>query len=392
MSFVGCGGDTESSTSPVDEITSSTSNEVVESSDGSALLLTSSSESESSSSEKAVDGSSSSDGKASSSSGKVESSSSGKGEKSSSSEGAAGSSSAKVEESSSSAKVDESSSSMKAAESSSSVKVEESSSSEKNEISSSSEKPVESSSSEKVEETSSSVKPDESSSSIFGSSSSAVENSSSSLEVSGVCKTELEDYCTYGSLYDERDGQTYKTVKIDEQWWMAENLRYKDVEQSTCYKEDSENCRIYGRLYKRNGALNDCPTGWHLPTQQEWYSLRKYVLKNSGRTYAGRELRADTLWDTSKLGVGYDSFGFSALPGGAYDANDGWWGMSKHAVFWLSDVYKAGTINCYTFSQIRYNEDTGGSYSDGSDLSIGRSSGICEQYPASKYSVRCIKD
>ena len=59
MSFVGCGGDTESSTSPVDEITSSTSDGVVESSDGSALLLTSSSESESSSSEKAIDVSSS---------------------------------------------------------------------------------------------------------------------------------------------------------------------------------------------------------------------------------------------------------------------------------------------------------------------------------------------
>jgi uncharacterized protein (TIGR02145 family) len=230
------------------------------------------------------------------------------------------------------------------------------------------------------------------SSSSNAESSSSEKSSSSSLVFTGVCKTATEDNCVYGTLYDDRDGKTYKTVKIGEQWWMAENLRYEDVEQSTCYKEDSENCRIYGRLYKRKGALNDCPTGWHLPTQEEWYSLRKYVLKNSGRTYAGRELRADTLWDTSKLGVGYDSFGFSALPGGAYDANYGWWGMSKHAVFWLSDVYKAGSIDCYTFSQIRYNEDTGGAYSDGSDLSIGRSSGICEQYSASKYSVRCIKD
>ena len=208
-----------------------------------------------------------------------------------------------------------------------------------------------------------------------------------------VCKTELEDHCTYDSLYDERDGQIYKTVKIGEQWWMAENLRFEDIEQSACYNNDPNNCQIYGRLYKRNGAIDNCPIGWHLPSQNDWYALRDFVLKNSGREHAGRELRADTLWNTTELGTGYDSFGFRALPGGAYDAHDGWWGISKHAVFWLSDVYKAGTIvTCYTFSQIRYNKDIGGSYSNGSDLAIGKSDGICEQYSASKYSVRCIKD
>lgn len=129
MSFVGCGGDTESSTSPVDEITSSTSDGVVESSDGSALLLTSSSESESSSSEKAIDVSSSSGEKSSSSSGKVESSSSDKGEMSSSSKKVLSSSSAKTEVSSSSTKIEASSSSVKTEESSSSKMTDESSSS-----------------------------------------------------------------------------------------------------------------------------------------------------------------------------------------------------------------------------------------------------------------------
>ena len=320
-----------------------------------------------------------------------ESSSSVKSKASSSSEKSAKSSSSKDTEpgdkSSSSAKVDESSSSVKSAESSSSVKVEESSSSEKNEISSSSEKPVESSGSEKGEESYSSVKPDESSSSIFGSSSSAVENSSSSLEVSGVCKTELEDHCTYDSLYDERDGQTYKTVKIGEQWWMAENLRYEDAEQSVCYTDNPDNCLIYGKLYTRNGAINDCPNGWHLPTEKEWLKLQEYIKENShsDKNNVGQYLRADSLWDVSGLGVGYDAFGFSALPAGVKD-HDGWWGLNTHTHFWLSDSWKNGSDNCYVYVLIRYK------LKDDSDMKIGKNGKICDLYPSSKYSVRCIKD
>lgn len=331
---------------------------------------------------------SSSTTEAPSSSAKAKSSSSSlKSKASSSSEKSAKSSSSKDTEPG-----DKSSSSMKNGGSSSSVKTKESSSSDKKEVSSSSEKPVESSSSEKVEETSSSVKPDESSSSIFGSSSSAVENSSSSLEVSGVCKTELEDHCTYGSLYDERDGQTYKTVKIGEQWWMAENLRYEDAESSACYADDIDNCLIYGRLYNRAGALSDCPNEWHLPTEKDWLKLKQFVEENSEREYVGRELRADSLWDITGLGMGYDSYGFGALPGGANEPVSNWWGISKNAFFWLSDSYKAGTIDCYAYTRIHHKKYTESSYSDGSDLTIGKSSKVCVQYSSSMYSVRCIKD
>lgn len=232
---------------------------------------------------------------------------------------------------------------------------------------------------------SSSVKLDKSSSSEKPSSSSVIETSSSSLVTTGVCKTELEDRCTYGSLYDERDGQTYKTVKIGEQWWMAENLRYEDAEQSVCYTDNPDNCLIYGKLYTRKGALNDCPNGWHLPTENEWLKLREYAKGTIDKNNVGQYLRADTLWNVSGLGVGYDAFGFSALPAGVKD-HDGWWGLNTHTHFWLSDFWKNGSDNCYVYVLIRYK------LKDDSDMKIGKNGKICDLYPSSKYSVRCLKD
>lgn len=200
----------------------------------------------------------------------------------------------------------------------------------------------------------------------------------------GVCKTELADNCIYDTLYDDHDGQTYKTVKIGEQWWMAENLRYLDSTRSVCYADDPENCRIYGRLYKREAALNDCPRGWHLPSENEWLELQNFVKENSGKKYIGQVLRADTLWNVDGLGPGYDAFGFSALPAGVKD-EDGWWGVGKNAVFWLSDSYVQG-VNCYVYARISYKV-----YKDDSDM-LFRKTDVCVRDPASKYSVRCIKD
>lgn len=166
---------------------------------------------------------------------------------------------------------------------------------------------------------------------------------------------------------------------------MAENLRYEDAEQSVCYTDNPDNCLIYGKLYTRKGALNDCPNGWHLPTENEWLKLREYAKGTIDKNNVGQYLRADTLWNVSGLGVGYDAFGFSALPAGVKD-HDGWWGLNTHTHFWLSDFWKNGSDNCYVYVLIRYK------LKDDSDMKIGKNGKICDLYPSSKYSVRCLKD
>ena len=161
-----------------------------------------------------------------------------------------------------------------------------------------------------------------------GSSSSRAKSSSSAKSSDSVvgCKTEKEDNCEYSELADDRDGQTYKTVKIGGQWWMAQNLNY-ETDSSFCYKDSVEFCEKYGRLYTWDAVVDVCPDGWHLPTKAEWETLFTEV---GGQSIAGKVLRSQTGWYNN----GMDGVGFSALPAGARHYDGTFLDDGYHGNFW----------------------------------------------------------
>ena len=269
------------------------------------------------------------------------------------------------------------------------------------------------SSSNKASDSSSSAKL-QSSSSAVKTSSSSKEGKSSSSSSSAVplgCKTETEDNCEYGTLTDDRDGQTYKTVKIGEQWWMAENLNYRYIQQtynggekdssSYCYDNDPANCAKYGRLYLWSAAMDSagiipgntaygcgygkdcnlgdgkvrgvCPMGWHLPDTTEWNTLFTAV---GGKATAGKMLKSTEGWNDyyGTSGNGSDTYSFSALPAGLR-SNYGDYNYEG-----LSTLFWSSTENDSNYA---YNMDL---YYDVDYADLNSSS---------KYggiSVRCLKD
>jgi len=133
--------------------------------------------------------------------------------------------------------------------------------------------------------------------------------------------TLVEDINVIKSTFtDDRDGTVYKTVKIKNQTWMAENLNIYNrtvADGAWCFRGADSNCVKYGRLYNWTMAKIACPTGWRLPKSEEWNTLITTAVE-------GNVLKATTGWANNSdgsSGNGTDDFGFSALPGGKRWAN-----------------------------------------------------------------------
>lgn len=132
------------------------------------------------------------------------------------------------------------------------------------------------------------------------------------------------------SFTDPRDGKTYKTVKVGDQWIMAENLAYKpDSGNFWAYENNDSNLVIYGYLYDWETAMNIAPVGWHLPSRKEWKAVRKSLGVKSNY-WPGMEKIYP------KLVVGGSS-GLDMLYGGMRSCDGEFKYLGDEAIFWNSD-------------------------------------------------------
>jgi uncharacterized protein (TIGR02145 family) len=160
----------------------------------------------------------------------------------------------------------------------------------------------------------------------------------------------------YGTITDI-DGNAYKTIQIGDQVWMAENLKttkyrnginipnisdnseWRDnTTGAYCsYENNASNECPYGKLYnwyviKDNTLL--CPTGWHVPSDEEWTTLINFL---GGAIVAGGQMKSEGIqfWLSPNL-EGINSTGFSGLPGGIRYDDGTFFATGKDAYWWSS--------------------------------------------------------
>ena len=191
---------------------------------------------------------------------------------------------------------------------------------------------------------------------------------------------------SFGTFTDTRDGQTYKTVTIGTQTWMAQNINYKTKNGSWCYEDSISYCKRYGRLYDWKTATTVCPNRWKLPLNSEWNDL---VAASGGEKTAGKRLKSKSGWKNDwgksgnryeeKSGNGTDNYGFSALPGGGRDARGYFHSAGNNSYWWTNTV--DGNIYIYYFYRgMGYDNDSVSGYFDHYNVTYYG------------YSVRCVAD
>jgi uncharacterized protein (TIGR02145 family) len=203
---------------------------------------------------------------------------------------------------------------------------------------------------------------------------------------------------------DSRDGNVYQTVIIGTQVWMAGNLKYlpsvvgsgtssNSIPYYYVYGyngtevEDAKataNYNTYGVLYNWPAAMNGaassttnpsgkqgvCPTGWHLPSDEEWIQLIDYL---GGTSLAGSKLKeiGTTHWTCPNNGATNET-GFTALPGGEMGAP--FYNVKSTGSWWTATATSSNYAKSRSMSY--YNSNVG-------------------SYSESKYngfSVRCVRD
>ncbi len=198
------------------------------------------------------------------------------------------------------------------------------------------------------------------------------------------------------------DGNVYNTVTIGTQIWLKENLKVTHYSDGTAisnvkdsaqwinlttgaaycnYDNNTNNVTIYGRLYNWYAVDNNrniCPTGWHVPSDTEWTTLTDYL---GGNNIAGGKMKETGTIHWCGVNIGADnSSGFTALPGGSREFNDGSFNyINRHALFWSSTwFFGPGGANAWS-RRLNYYDSSVYRSNYGDDKKSG-------------FSVRCVCD
>ena len=159
-----------------------------------------------------------------------------------------------------------------------------------------------------------------------------------------------------GSFIDDRDDKTYHYIGIGTQFWMMENLAYVDsgIQHITdnsewednidydgwCYYEDSvNNGSTYGVLYQWKAAKIACPSGWHLPTYDEWTTL---INSLGGDNIAGGKMKEEGTahWNSPNVDATNTS-NFSALPSGRHFYRGSFDGLGNYGYYWCDTEFNS---------------------------------------------------
>ena len=217
-------------------------------------------------------------------------------------------------------------------------------------------------------------------------------------ELSGKYQVWLDFKVANKNLIDI-DNNTYKTVTIGTQQWMAENLKVSKYNDGTEIPNITDNTQWknlrsgawanynnaaaknakYGKLYNwyavsktTNGNKNVCPTGWHVPTDAEWTVLTDYL---GGASVAGGKMKevGTSNWNSPNTDATNTSF-FTGLPGGNRDFNGSYHSIGNDGYWWSSSEFNTNVAWYRGLS--------------GNDGSAVRSNYIKE----GGLSVRCLRD
>jgi len=142
------------------------------------------------------------------------------------------------------------------------------------------------------------------------------------------------------TFVDVRDGQEYALVEIGNQTWMAENLNYIST-NSFYYNNDPSYGEIYGRLYTFDDAINVCPSGWHLPTDDEWKVLETELGMPEEDLDILDVLMTDENWRGDIQGRMMKEGGSSGLNLnlGGYSHTSSFYSMNEYGRYWSSSEY-----------------------------------------------------